>query len=50
VNEIQPGHANTTARVKAKRASGDNTDPVRHLKGLVGFAVPQSSTGAVSII
>jgi hypothetical protein len=29
VSEIQPGHANTskTARVKATRASGDNTHP-----------------------
>jgi len=26
VSEIQPGHANTTARVKATRVSGDNTD------------------------
>jgi hypothetical protein len=50
VSEIQPGHANTTARVNATRASGDNTDPARHLKHLVGFAVPQSSTGVVSVI
>jgi hypothetical protein len=26
-SEIQPGHANTTARLKATRVPGDNADP-----------------------